>query len=115
MNFLIKKITIIFIFAIISSCCCKKNLEKVNASAKETKKDYAQDGFQKATVINYEVDGCHFLLQLESEEKLDPSNLAEEFKKDHLQVWVKYNVQKGAMGTCMAGKKIIINVIELRQ
>ena len=72
---------------------------------------HKQDGFVKATVINYTVDGCTFMLQLEDGKKLEPVNLKEEFKKDNTKVWIQYQHYKGN-SICMAGEMVIVNKIE---
>ena len=75
-------------------------------AACKTKKavDYAAQGYTKATVIKYEVESCGYILQLDGEKKLMPQNLADEFKKDQLVIWIKYEtLKKQPMTTCMAG------------
>ena len=66
-----------------------------------------------ATVINYEVDGCKFLLQLTDGKKLQPENLAVEFQKDQLKLQMKYHVQN-KMNTCMTGEVVHIDFIKLK-
>ena len=74
---------------------------------------YIQEGFIKATVINYVVDGCTFMLQLADGKKLQPVNLKDEFKKDNFNVWIKYQHYKGN-SVCMAGEMVTITAIEKR-
>lgn len=82
---------------------------------KSTKIDYAAQGYTKAIVIKYEVESCGYLLQLDDENKLMPQELTEEFKKDGLQVWIKYEIlKKQPMTTCMAGKSIKLTDIKKR-
>jgi hypothetical protein len=73
------------------------------------------DGYKKAEVINYAVDGCSWMIKLEDGTKLQPLDLQQEFKKNNLKVWIKYEVKKGNPGVCMAGEMITINAIELRK
>ena len=72
---------------------------------------HVQNGFIKATVINYALDGCAFMLQLEDGKKLEPVNLSEEFKKDNIKVWIKYQHYKGN-SICMAGEMVTVTSIE---
>jgi len=108
---------LIFLFSfLIVSCHCKKNITSVvQPSVSEQKKDFEKEGYIKATVINYEVDGCTFLLKLMDEKKLEPTNLAAEFKKDQLAVWIKYTPKKGAVSVCMAGQIVDLFDIQIRQ
>lgn len=77
--------------------------------------DLEVEGYTKATVISYEVDGCTFLLQLADEKKLEPTNLSADFKKDRLAVWIKYVPKKGAVGICMAGQIVELSDIQIRR
>ena len=84
---------------------------------------HEQNGFVKAIVINYAVDGCTFMLQPgddaqevltgKVEKKLQPVNLREDFKKDNLKVWIKYQHFKGN-SICMVGEMVTITAIEKR-
>ena len=69
-------------------------------------------GFVKATVINFELDGCEYVLQLESGEKVEPANLDEEYKTDGLEVWVKYKADDEKVGACMIGPIVEIKDIQ---
>ncbi|MDP2387780.1 MAG: hypothetical protein Q8M29_15515 [Bacteroidota bacterium] len=76
----------------------------VSCKTKKAAADYTKEGYVKATVIKYEVESCGYILQLEGEKKLMPQNLADEFKKDKLVIWIKYETpKKQPMTTCMAG------------
>lgn len=76
-------------------------------SAQESKKtNYAKEGYEKAVVINYKVDGCGFMLQLldKRKSKISPDKLPDEFKKEKMKVWIKYSAsKKQPITTCMAG------------
>jgi hypothetical protein len=72
---------------------------------------HEQNGFVKATIINYTLDGCSYMLQLEDGKKLEPVNLSEEFKKDNIKVWIKYQHYKGT-SICMAGEMVTVTAIE---
>ncbi len=89
-----------------------------NAQEKAKKINYAKEGYVKATIIKYEVEGCGFLIQLADKEKkkLMPDKLPDEFKKDKSKIWVKYIIAKKQMdGTCMAGKQCTIVEIKKRK
>jgi hypothetical protein len=112
--------SVVCLLVFLSSCCCKKKATATTATA-QVKRDFAAEGFVKATVSATDLDGCKFLLQIPSDpagpdvmKQLEPTNLKEEFKKDQLAVWVKYTVKKGAMSTCMAGTVVDISDIQLR-
>lgn len=76
--------------------------------------DYGAQGYIAATVINYEVDGCQWMIQLENGTKYEPQNMDESFRKDQQKVWIKYVEVKGAMTICMAGKVIKLTDIKQR-
>ena len=100
----------------LTSCHCKKKtVSSENTSTAEVKRDFEKEGYVKATVINYEVDGCAFMLQLEDGKKLEPSGLAADFKKDQLAVWIKYIPKKGGASICMAGQMVDLTDIQLRK
>lgn len=82
-----------------------------NTPAEPIVDTHLKDGFVKATVINYTLDGCTFMLQLEDGKKLEPVNLKEEFKKDNFKVWIKYQHYKGN-SICMAGEMVTVTAIE---
>jgi hypothetical protein len=70
--------------------------------------------YTEATVINYSVDGCSWMLKLKDGKKLEPVNLKDEFKKDNLNVWIQYNPYKGN-SSCMAGEMITLTAIEIKK
>ncbi len=70
---------------------------------------------KEATVINYTVDGCSWLLILEDGTKLQPENLAPEFQKNNLKVWISYELKKGGSSICMTGKMVTLASIQLRK
>jgi hypothetical protein len=81
----------------------------------KTEYPFAAEGFIKAEVHAYDVDGCGFLLFLEDEKKLNPGELKQEFKKEGLKVWIRYEKKKGVMSTCMAGENIQLIDIRIRK
>jgi hypothetical protein len=122
--------SILCIFAavlLMSNSSCSRGKEKkadthTDDPKMQEKRDsiaYAEkeaQGFLQATVIdNTGLDGCRFMLQLQSGKKLQPTNLEEKYLKDGKKVWVKYVIQKDAMSVCMAGDVVNITVIEERK
>ncbi len=109
MNTQIKYIAILVMsivyFSTLQSCSLFSGAE--NKTAKPIADTHEQDGFVNATIINYSVDGCTFMIQLKGGKKLEPVNLKDEFKKDNLKVWVKYQHYKGN-SICMAGEMVTI-------
>jgi hypothetical protein len=122
------KKTILFFFLIFTfsllviSCHCKrkavygdKTTSEEKGGLQGEKRDFIKEGYQKATVINYTVDGCTFLLELEDNRKLEPVNLAADFKKDKLEVWIKFIAKKDGVSACMAGSMVELSDIRLRK
>lgn len=76
--------------------------------------DYAAQGYVKAMVIDIELDGCKYMLELESDKKkLEPDGLQEIFMQDSLPVWIKYK-HADRMSVCMAGETIDLLDIKKR-
>jgi hypothetical protein len=100
---------IVLIVLIISLHACSQKTH-VSQSADTNEKA----GFIKATVIKYDLDGCSWMLQLADKRKLEPVNMKEEFKKENLNVWIKYQTYNGN-SICMAGEMITITDIQLRK
>jgi hypothetical protein len=91
---------------------------EINAQEKAKKINYEKEGYVKALVINYKVDGCGFLIELtdKAKTKLMPEKLSDELKKDKQKIWLKYApVKKQPMSTCMAGKYIEVTDIQKRK
>ena len=113
-----KKLFFLFLIPYIlylSSCHCKKVASPTQATTTEQKRDFEAEGYTKATVISYEIDGCTYLLKLSDEKKLEPTNLSADFKKDQLAVWIKYVPKKGGVSICMAGQMVEISDIQIRK
>lgn len=88
---------------------CSK-LKKVTT----TNVDYAAEGYVKAMVVDIELDGCKYMLELESDKKkLEPDGLQEIFMQDSLPVWIKYK-HADRMSICMAGETIDLLDIKKR-
>jgi hypothetical protein len=112
-----KRITLLslalFLSLYVFQSCHKKALS--SSASFQAPKDYAGMGYTAATLVKFDVDGCKWLIQLESGQKLVPSKLpGTEFLYDGTKVWVKYTLKKGAMGICMAGDVIELTGIEKR-
>ena len=102
---------------ILPSCHCKQKTACAHPpAAVEVKKDFEKEGYAKASVIHFELDGCNYLLQLSDEKKIEPADgLSPEFQKDKLAVWVKYTVKKDGVSICMAGQIVEISDIQIRK
>lgn len=85
------------------------------AKIQEQQKKYADEGYIKARIVSMELDGCSYMILLGDGSKLEPTNLLQEFKKDKLDVWIKYTAKKGGMSICMAGQLVDITGIQLRK
>ena len=82
----------------------------------EQGRDQASKGYKKAWITDMTgLDACTFLLKLEDGSRLQPDQLAMEFRKDGLAVWIKYGLWKDAMSTCMSGKMVRLTAIEVRE
>ncbi len=70
-------------------------------------------GYQKAKIINLTgVDGCGYEIELSNGQRLEPTNLSSEFKKDSLPVLIKYK-EKSVNSVCMIGKGIELTDIKI--
>ena len=108
-------LTAIFLF--VNSCCCHKSVVKAenNPSGQTRLQAFENEGFFKASVYAFPVDGCTFMIHLQSGEKLEPINLKQEFAKDSLPVWIKYHPNIGGMSICMAGRQVVVDEMHLRE
>lgn len=109
----LKNIALLFVclvfISMLQSCFLFLGVKSTHtASDQDT---HEQSGFVKATIINYTLDGCNFMLLLEDGKKLEPVNFSEEFKKDNIKVWIKYQHYKGT-SICMAGEMVTVTAIE---
>ena len=89
---------------------------KANAQEKKQKINYEQEGYVKAIIIQYKVEGCGYLIELtdKAKTKIAPDKLADEFKKNKKKIWVKYTLaKKQPMSTCMAGK--LAEIIDVKK
>ena len=107
------KIVILIVFTQLLFSCSKK----LNPSTQTKQLDTISVIDKKlieATVIDYsQLDGCRFLLELNSNEKLQPENLPVEFEKDKMKVLIRYHVTN-KMSICMAGKTVYLDSIKIK-
>lgn len=60
------------------------------------------------------LDGCKYLIELKSGEKLQPIEVVDNFQwKDGQQINFSYEVVPDAITTCMAGRVVRVTCVEL--
>lgn len=107
MNKLTKLLVTALFISLITSCLFQK---KVVSDA-----DMEAQGFVKAMVVQMELDGCGFMLELNSDKShLEPDGLQPEFQKDSMNVWIKYKAAPDRLSICMAGATIDLLDIKKR-
>lgn len=75
---------------------------------------YQKEGYSKLIVIDERgLDGCGFLLKTENNEKLEPTNIPENFKKNNYKIWAKFSLIKGGASICMSGP--MIKLIDIKK
>ena len=114
MKFELKNIKLIMIVLIISATIqsCKVNVKLLQQQPKAVAPFHTN--FTAATIINYTLDGCSWMIKLEDGKLLEPVNLKEEFKKENLKIWVQYKHYEN-FSFCMAGEMVTITAIEIRE
>ncbi|MEX1237325.1 MAG: hypothetical protein WD994_03545 [Pseudomonadales bacterium] len=76
-----------------------------------TKSDVEGD-YETGIVLDMrDLDGCGWLIELESGEKLQPVNLSEDFHQQGKQVRLTYEPEPGMMSACMAGEIVRLTAI----
>ena len=105
-----KTISAFALLLFLNVSCIERKKAAGNAEA-----EMVAQGYVKAEIKKYEVDGCGFMLFLENGKKLNPDNLADEYKIEGLKVWVQFSVKKNTMSICMAGDNVTINKITIRK
>ena len=106
----LKNIVLIALVVFINACSQKTTTPATTKTVPPEKAN-----FTKATVINYKLDGCSWMLQLEGGKKLEPINLNVEFQKENLKVWIQYEPFTQGASICMAGEIVKITAIEARK
>ena len=76
-------------------------------------KEYSEKGYTIGTIIdNSKIAGCGFIIQLNDSSLITPSKLEDNFKKNNLKIYFKYEVlKKQPMTNCMRGK--VANILEI--
>jgi hypothetical protein len=98
--------------ALLGGCFLKKSQQEIPV-------DYSTQGYVKAIVIDYELDGCRWMLRLDNDDpsddskKMEPDYLMPDYQKDSLQVWLKFNKEE-RLSICMAGETIKVMDIKKR-
>jgi hypothetical protein len=101
------KLLLIVILALSFAACGAKK-----ATSSDT--DMEAQGFVKAMVIKYDVDGCGYMLELTDKSRLEPDGMQPDFQKDSMKVWIKYKTVPDRMSVCMAGATIDLLEIKKR-
>jgi hypothetical protein len=107
-----KHLLLLIFIALITGGCFLKKKDAGNTT------DYATQGYVKAFVVDYELDGCKWMLRLDNDDpndddkKMEPDFLFSEFQKDSLPVWLKYHKEE-RISICMAGETI--KVIDIKK
>lgn len=89
--------------AVFSACKSKSNTAT---------RDFEKEGYTKAVVRDYALDGCRFMIFLDETKKLEPDWLPADLQKDSVPVWVKYERDE-RMSVCMAGETV--KVIDIKK
>lgn len=114
--FIFSFMSLAVLFAI-TGCNCKKQKKEPELTQQEKEKMdmmMINEGYVKATVINYNLDGCGWMLELEDKTKKEVSEgIPETFKVEGKKVWAKYSPAKNVASICMAGQ--IVNLWEIKE
>jgi hypothetical protein len=68
--------------------------------------------FVTGTITESHLDGCRWLLHLDSGKNLEAAGIPPEFLVDGMRVRIKYVPRKGGMSICMAGEMVTVVAIE---
>ncbi|HXC05696.1 MAG TPA: hypothetical protein VNZ86_13130 [Bacteroidia bacterium] len=114
-----RKILPLLFCSLFSSCFLITPIQEPPPQAAATKtdssgtsKDYSNLEFETGTVHRSQLDGCRWLIGLDSKKSLEPSGVPDEFLIDGLRVRVKYVLSKNQMSICMSGTVVRIVAIE---
>lgn len=101
------KLTSILVLALISFQCI--NAKKNNSAQQDS--IMSKKGFKKASIVDKTgLDGCSFLIQTSDSIMFEPIKMEEKYKKDGLEVYIKFKRSRKAT-TCMNGQPIILTEI----
>ena len=111
-------LTIIILMQLLNSCKTQKSEVKQEATdiSKPTPTNNNSGKYQnsiKAIITQLDLDGCTWIILLEDGKRLEPVNLAEEFKVANLDVMLQYTHADGN-SICMAGEMVTITYIAKR-
>ena len=106
------KLIIIGLLALTSLQSCKLFIKPATIVSQKVAPIHNE--YTKATIINYTIDGCSWMIRLEDGKLLEPINLKDEFKKENLKVWIQYKHYEN-FSFCMSGEMVTITAIELRE
>ncbi len=94
---------IVLISLIVGGCFLKKSTE-----------DTINTDYDKGVVYDKRgLDGCTYIIKLDSGKNLEPINLSDEFQQDSLPVYVNYKRKKGVVSICMVGT--IVEIIDIKK
>ena len=118
---MIKQLAFAFVITTCVACSPKTNTstkEEPDNNATESlkaEKEYEKEKYIKAMVVDMSaLDGCRFMLKLESGKKLEPDKMDQIYQRDNMNVWIKYSLNKGGASICMSGQMVTLIDIQLR-
>lgn len=82
----------------------------------KTNNEFVCENSVPAKLVNKQVDGCTWLIELEDGSILEPLNL-KEFdieKKNNKKIWITYEDTEGYVSICMMGPIVRVNCISER-
>ena len=111
----IVQIGFLFLMAL-SLSNCKNSKSASNSDTIQVEKEMLSNGFHKGTIVDYSAEkGCTYLIKREdTEELLLPQRLEDQFLKNNLEVWFKYEYSRRMQGDCLKGITITLGEIEIR-
>ena len=103
-------IALLAIAAVIFSC---HHVKEAVSDKADPKYDYAGNGYVKGFITNVQLDGCTWMIQLDSAGKrIEPNEIPPAYQQDSLLIWVKYKPED-RMSICMAGQTV--SIIDIRK
>lgn len=95
---------------------CKNSKAVSNGDNTQTEKEMLSNGFHKGTIVDYSKEkGCTFLIKKDdTDELLLPLKLEDQFLKNDLEVWFKYEYSRRQQGDCLKGITITLGEIKIR-
>jgi hypothetical protein len=113
----IQLLSIIVVSLFLFSSACKEITNSIVDGSEQANK-MITDGFRKGRITNaFESDGCDFLIELTgddgSKELLSPIKMTDSFKKEGINVLVKFHYSRIQQEKCMNSRPIIIDDIQM--